>query len=168
MTKFISLPAFVLAAALILLGGCVPSEEDFIEDHPPPGSSGSSSGASPNGASLTCPSTLSGSGTISNPAFLGTAPTCFNDGSSIDVYYTVTIPTTGTWYFQIVNLTGDMDIFTFTDSTFSTPIGSPSSSTNSGRADDFVIINITSTGTGGIRVKHLSGGFNNYRLEVVQ
>ena len=150
--RFALVPALLLAGAL-LFAGCVASEEDFIADHP----------------LLTCLSSLSGDGSISNPGALGTAPVCFEPAPrSSDIYYSVTVPNTGRWFFQIVNLTNDFDIVVYSGTSFadSTIL---CNSDNGGTSDDVCTIDIDPAGFGGILVENFTFSSTAlYRLEVVQ
>lgn len=170
-----SFPAWiviVLAAALMMLAGCVDSEEDFKSEHPAPSSSSSgssSSSADPSGSSLTCltASDISEFGTFSDPADLGTAPVCFEHTTTFDIYFSVVVPNTGTWFFQLVNMTGDLDIDVFEGTDFSAdPICSKDAG---GTTDDVCQISVSIAGIAGILVDHFGNTEARfYRLEIVQ
>lgn len=161
--RFALVQALLLAATLLFVG-CVPDEADFKADHPAPGGT-----ADPSGANLTCPSSLTGDGSISNPGALGTAPVCFQPAAkTTDIYYSVTVPNTGVWFFQIVNLTADFDIVVYSGTSFADN-RILCFSDNEGTTDDVCEINIDPAGLGGILVENFTGSSTAlYRLEVVQ
>ena len=158
--------AFGIAAAFFVLAGCVPSEEDFKEDHPPPGSSTT---PNPSGSNLVCLSSLPGSGTLASPASLGTAPVCFRPAPrTTDIYYSLIVPNTGLWFFQIVNMTDDFDIIVYSGTSFAASTILCFSG-NGGTADDACSFNVDPAGLGGILVENFTGSSTAlYRLEVVQ
>ena len=124
------------AVALMSLGGCVPSEEDFKADHPEP---------------------LNDEGTSAAPDDLGTAPLTYSGTvgiAGLSYYSFDTNP--GIFTFTLSGMTENADLFIYDNDSFSNIIGS---STNSGTATDTVtdIPCAESACTGGIIVSQSSG-----------
>lgn len=129
--------AAIYISTAVSLAGCVPDEEEFIADHPPPGISVTSSSG--------C-ITPTGIGTISNPFDLGTAPACHENFTEDREFYVVSIATLGVWYFELRNLSSDVDLNVYNNANFLLP--RICESHNNGTDNDTCSINASLVGTG--------------------
>lgn len=84
----------LVAAALFVFQGCV------VEDTPGCG-------------------VVGGSGTYATPYDLGNAPACDNwSTSGSDVYYWVYLPSSTPYYVDLFNFTSDLDLYVYTNATY--------------------------------------------------